>query len=305
MSETPLSPSDIWQTSHTRQTHAFSHHRSRSLSLLSGVLLSAGALSAWAGSVSIGVVSNGLIVDSVYVAADLATEQGLDVRVVEFSDWVLPNTAVLNKDVDINYFQHEPFLQDAQEARGFELVPLAYGIEGLIGVYSQHADSFDDLEAGSTIAIPDDPVNQGRGLLLLEQAGLISLPEGSDYRVSLHDIVDNPLELRFVELPGPQLPRAFHDTDAIVSFPHFIKASGVTDPADALIFDDDDSHIFAWRFVVHPDNVDDENIHRFISIYQNAPEVQQSLLDSFGDERLYKLAWLNFPLIGEQWIGEQ
>lgn len=278
-----------------------SHRHPRLPSLLCGALLAAGMVApAWAGSVSVGVVSNGLIVESIYVAADLAKEQGLDVEVVEFSDWVLPNTAVLNKDVDINYFQHEPFLLDAQEARGFELVPLAYGIEGLIGVYSQHADSFDDLAEGSTIAIPDDPVNQGRGLLLLERAGLIGLPEGSDYRVSLHDIVDNPLRLRFVELPGPQLPRAFHDTDAIVSFPHFIKASGVTDPADALVFDDDDSHAFAWRFVVHPDNVDDPNIHQFIRIYQSAPEVQQSLLDSFGDDRLYKLAWLNFPLIGEE-----
>ncbi|MGO2581158.1 MAG: MetQ/NlpA family ABC transporter substrate-binding protein [Halomonas sp.] len=245
--------------------------------------------------VKIGVVSNGLIVDSIYVAADLAKEQGINVEVIEFSDWVLPNTAVLNKDIDINYFQHEPFLTNAEEERGFDLIPLAYGVEGLMGIYSKEFDKAEDIPAGSTIAVADDPVNQGRGLLLLEQAGLITLPEGIGYHASLYDIEDNPLDLSFVELPGPQLPRAFEDVAAILSYPHYIKSSGVTDPADALLFHIDDTHTFALRFVVHPDNEDAPAIHQFISIYQQAPEVKASLEEAFGDSSLYQLAWEYFP----------
>lgn len=263
--------------------------------LASLLLPLAAASQVHADDVRIGVVSNGLIVDSVYVAADLAKKQGINVEVTEFSDWVLPNTAVLNKDIDINYFQHEPFLTNAEEERGFDLTPLAYGVEGLMGIYSKEFDKPEDIPAGSTIAVADDPVNQGRGLMLLEQAGLITLPEGIGYHASLYDIEDNPLDLSFVELPGPQLPRAFEDVAAILSYPHYIKSSGVTDPADALLFHRDDTHSFALRFVVHPDNEDNTAIRQFISIYHQAPEVKTSLAEAFGDSSLYQLAWEDFP----------
>lgn len=245
--------------------------------------------------VSIGVVSNGLIVDSVYVAADLAKKEGLDVKVVEFSDWILPNTAVVNGDIDINYFQHEPFLSNAEKEGKFDLEPLAYGVEGLIGLYSKKVTRVEDIEPGSLIGIADDPVNQGRGLLLLRDANLVTLPEGADYKVTIHDIVDNPKKLKFIELPGPQLPRAIDDTAAIVSYPHYIKGSGVADPAGALLFDNDQTHAFALRFVVRPDNADNAAVRRFLRIYQDAPEVRASLLNAFGDASLYKLAWEDFP----------
>jgi len=250
---------------------------------------------AMAADVSIGVVANGLIVDSVYTAADLAEEQGLDVKVVEFTDWVIPNTAVVNGDVDINYFQHEVFLENEEKSRNFDLVPLAYGMEGLIGVYSLKIDSFDELKPGSQIAVADDPVNQGRGLKLLAQAGLITLPEGIGIKASVHDIVENPLNLEFVEVPGPQTPRSLEDVTAAVSYPHYIKGSGVMDPADALLFERDSTHKFALRFVVHPDNVDNQDVRKFIRIYQDSPEVKQSLLEAFGNETLYKHAWEDFP----------
>lgn len=276
-------------------TTPLSFARTKKYLLASLLLPLAAASQVHADDVRIGVVSNGLIVNSVYVAADLAKEQGINVEVTEFSDWVLPNTAVLNKDIDINYFQHEPFLTNAEEERRFDLTPLAYGVEGLMGIYSKEFDKPEDIPAGSTIAVADDPVNQGRGLMLLEQAGLITLPEGIGYHASLYDIEDNPLDLSFVELPGPQLPRAFEDVAAILSYPHYIKSSGVTDPADALLFHRDDTHSFALRFVVHPDNEDNTAIRQFISIYHQAPEVKTSLEEAFGDSSLYQLAWEDFP----------
>jgi len=262
--------------------------------LAAGLAIVIGPVGAQAADVSIGVVSNGLIVDSVYTAAELAKKQGLDVKVVEFTDWVLPNTAVVNGDIDINYFQHEPFLNAAEAARDFDLVPLAYGVEGLIGIYSKKITSFDEIKSGDRIGVADDPVNQGRGLQLLQQAGLIRLPEGIGFKASVHDILDNPRTLEFVELGGPQLPRAIDDLAAIVSYPHYIKASGVMDPADALLFDSDQTHAFALRFVVNPDKAEDPNVRKFIRLYQDAPEVRQSLKDAFGNPTLYKLAWEDY-----------
>lgn len=256
------------------------------------------SIPALAADVRIGIVSNSTVSDSIYVAADLAKSEGIDVRIVEFSDWVLPNTAVVSGDIDLNYFQHVPFLNNAQEARNFTLDPIAYGVEGLVGLYSNRYTDFSQVQRRDRIAIADDPVNQGRGLLLLEQAGLITLKEGVGHNATLHDIIDNPLSLRFSELPGPQLARAIDDVAIIQSFPHYIKAAGVKDPADALIFTNDATHTFALRFVAHPDKANDPAILRFIEIYQTAPEVRESLHAAYGNEALYTLAWETAPESG-------
>jgi len=282
-------------TANDRNTAPSSTERLRHAILAAGLAITIDPVVAQAADLSIGVVSNGLIVDSVYTAAELAKKQGLDVKVVEFTDWVLPNTAVVNGDIDINYFQHEPFLRAAEAARGFDLVPLAYGVEGLIGIYSKKISSFDEIKNGDRIGVADDPVNQGRGLQLLQQAGLIRLPDGIGFRASVHDILDNPKQLEFVELGGPQLPRAIDDLTAIVSYPHYIKASGVMDPAAALLFDRDQTHTFALRFVVRPDAVENPYVRRFIRLYQDSPEVKQSLHNAFGNPSLYKLSWEDFP----------
>lgn len=256
------------------------------------------ALPLLAADVRIGIVSNSTVSDSIYVAAELAKKEGLNVRIVEFSDWVLPNTAVVNGDIDLNYFQHVPFLNNAEKARGFKLEPIAYGVEGLVGLYSKRYTSFDQVKRRDRIAIADDPVNQGRGLQLLEQAGLIKLREGKGHNATLHDVVENRLGLRFTELPGPQLARAIDDVAIIQSFPHYIKAAGVKDPADALIFTQDHTHTFALRFVAHQDKANDPAIKRFIQIYHTAPEVRESLFKAYGNKALYTLAWETDSHIG-------
>lgn len=257
------------------------------------------ALPLLAADVRIGIASNSTVSDSIYVAAELARQEGLNVRIVEFSDWVLPNTALVNGDIDVNYFQHQPFLSDAEQARGFQLTAIAYGIEGRVGLYSSRYTSFDQVRRRDRIAIADDPVNQGRGLLLLEQAGLIRLRPGAGHNATLHDIVENQLQLRFTELPGPQLARAIHDAAIIQSFPHYIKAAGVQDPADALLFTQDDNHTFALRFVTRPEQANNPYIRRFIEIYHSAPEVRESLFQAYGNTALYSIAWEAHPHIGD------
>ncbi|OTI02363.1 methionine ABC transporter substrate-binding protein, partial [Pseudomonas aeruginosa] len=108
-------------------------------------------------------------------AVEEAGKQGLKVELVEFTDWIAPNVSLAAGDIDVNYFQHIPFLENAKAAAGFDLVPYAPGIINNVGLYSKKYKSFNELPAGASVAIANDPINSGRGLQLLAKAGLITL----------------------------------------------------------------------------------------------------------------------------------
>ena len=107
-------------------------------------------------------------------AVEEASKQGLKVELVEFSDWIAPNVSLAAGDIDVNYFQHIPFLENAKAASGFDLVPFAPGIINNVGLYSKKYKSFDELPQGASVAIANDPINSGRGLQLLAKAGSVS-----------------------------------------------------------------------------------------------------------------------------------
>ena len=143
-----------------------------------------------------------------------------------------------------------------------------------------------------SVAIANDPVNQGRGLLLLEKAGLIKLKEGVGFRATLDDIVENPKKLTFNEVEGPQLVRVTGDVDLALGYPHFIIAAKAFDPAGGLLYSGIDDKQFAIRFVVRKDRADDPRIRQFVSIYQTSPKVRAAIGKAFADNpRLYTLAW--------------
>ncbi|MBV8679925.1 MAG: MetQ/NlpA family ABC transporter substrate-binding protein [Aquitalea sp.] len=253
-------------------------------SLLSSLHASAAAL-------RIGVVP-GAYADSVQVAAQEAKKQGLDVDVVEFSDWTTPNVALANKDLDANYFQHQPFLDNVLKSQGFRLKSVGVGILANIGLYSTHIKQFSELKDGSKVAIASDPVNQGRGLLLLQKAGLIKLRDGVGVRGTVRDIVANPKHLEILELEGPQLARALGDVDLAQGYPHFIAAAKVLDPGAALLFSGKDDSHYAIRFVARDDNAGDPRLARFIRIYQTSPAVKAQIRKSYANnDKLYSLAW--------------
>ena len=145
-------------------------------------------------------VTPGALADSIEVAADEARGAGLDVRVVEFSDWTTPNLALDAGDLDLNYFQHKAFLDNAIAETGYELVSVGLGLLPNIGLYSTRYPSFDALPDGARVGVASDPVNQGRGLLLLAQAGLITLRDGVASRGTLDDIVANPRNLSLIHI---------------------------------------------------------------------------------------------------------
>lgn len=250
---------------------------------------------AGAQDVTIGVVP-GAYADAAAIAATEAATQGLSVELVEFSDWTTPNIALDAGDIDVNFFQHRPFMENTEAERGFDFELVAPGILQNIGLFSLRHDSFDDIPQGGTVAIANDPVNQGRGLLLLERAGLITLREGVGFLGTVDDIVDNPRELRFSEVEGPQLVRVTGDVDLAQGYPHFIVAAGSFDPAGGLIYSGIEDLQFNVGFVTRADRADDPDIARFIDLFQNSEAVKRQIHDSFaGSDQLYLLAWEQEP----------
>ncbi|WP_374697644.1 MetQ/NlpA family ABC transporter substrate-binding protein [Alcaligenes nematophilus] len=246
-----------------------------------------------ADSLRIGVVP-GAYADSINAAAKDAKAQGINVEVIEFTDWTTPNVAVDNGDIDINYFQHQPFLKNAIEKNGYKLASAGTGILANVGVYSLKHQAVEQVPQGGKVGIANDPVNQGRGLLLLQKVGLIKLKPEVGYLGSLDDIVENPKKLSFVEVEGPQLVRITGDVDIAQGYPHFIVAAKAFDPSSGLAYSGIEDAQFAIQFVVKTDRTNDPVIQKFISIYQNSQSVRDVSRAAFNnDERLYTLAWLN------------
>jgi len=239
-------------------------------------------------------VTPGALADSVRVAAQEAKAQGLDVKVVEFTDWIIPNLALVSGDIDVNYFQHQAFLDDAIKERGYKLQSVGIGILPNIGLYSQKIKRFDELKDGAHVGVANDPVNQGRGLALFEKAGLIKLRDGVGVRGSVNDIVANPKKLKFVEVEGPQLVRAIEDLDLIQGYPaHFVNAGKASMAGSALLLTGVTDTYFAIRFVTRTDHVADPRIKRFIKIYQDSSAVREQISKSYaGNASLYSLPWL-------------
>jgi len=228
-------------------------------------------------------------IDALKIAVREAKEQGLDVKLIEFTDWNTPNAALANKDIDVNYFQHVPFLENAKKQGGYDFVAIAPGTIMKIGLYSKKVKRFDELKDGATVAIANDPVNGGRGLLLLQRAGLIKLKPGADYRATTLDIVENPRHLKIVQLEASQLARSLDDVDLAQGYPSFIKLAGTADPNSALLFDGVENKLFAIQWVVRPESANDPRIRKFIAIYQHSPAVRAALDKAFGT--LYAVAW--------------
>jgi D-methionine transport system substrate-binding protein len=243
-----------------------------------------------AASLSVGVATmptNGVL--DVVVAK--AKEQGLDVKIVEFSDWSTPNIAVSNGDLDLNYFQHQPFLEDSIKKAGYNLVAVGLGYSTTNGIYSKKIKSLAELKDNATIAIANDVINTGRALSLLQDAGQLKLKPDVGYHATIADILENPKKLKIVQVDGPQISRALDDVDAAVTYPAFAKLGGL-DPNTPIVLEKPND-LYALRFVARPDRAKDPRIAQFIQIYQTTPEVKQILKTYYGNV-------ISFPWENEQ-----
>ncbi|WP_301150735.1 MetQ/NlpA family ABC transporter substrate-binding protein [Metapseudomonas otitidis] len=223
------------------------------------------------------------------VAVEEAAKQGLKVELVEFTDWNTPNITLANGDIDANYFQHTPFLENANKEGGFTLKAFAPGIINNVGLYSKKYKAIADLPEGAKVAIANDPINGGRGLQLLQKAGLLKLKEGVGYKATLDDIVENPKHIDIIELEAVQLVRALDDVDLAQGYPHYIRLAGTIDPNSALLFDGIENKEYVIQFVTRGDYQDDGRLAKFVEVYQHSPQVHAALDKAHGS--LYQPGW--------------
>ena len=168
------------------------------------------------------------------VVKKVAAGHGLDIKVVEFTDYVIPNQALALKDIEANSFQHEPYLKNQISKTGWKIVKVANTIASPQGVYSLKYKKLTDLPEGARVAIANDPSNGGRALLLLQKAGIIKLKDPSSVASTIADITDNPRKLRFVELDAAQLPRSLQDVDLVSINNNYAVQAGLNPAADAI-----------------------------------------------------------------------
>lgn len=174
------------------------------------------------------------------VAPELKS-QGFDLKIVEFSDFVSPNIALDAGEVDANYYQHKPFLDDAVKNRRLRIASVAPIHILPMAAYSKKVKNIKDLPEGAHVSIPNDPANGGRALLLLQSAGLIKLKDGAGATATVLDIADNPKKLRFTEVEAAQVPRTIDDVELAVVNSNYAIGVGLNPVEDSIYLEDKDS----------------------------------------------------------------
>lgn len=209
----------------------------------------------------------------------VAEKDGLKIQIIEFNDYIQPNVALNQGDIDINSFQHLPYLENIVKDRKYDLVMLAKTITFPMGIYSKKLKNVQELKEGSTIAIPNDPTNGGRALALFEQAGLIKLKPGLGHKASVIDIVDNPKKLKIKELDAAQIPRSLDDLDLAAINTNYAMSAGLTPGKDSLFLEDPNSP-YANILAVRGKDKDNPVYKKFLKAY-HSDEVKKFVRDQF------------------------
>ncbi len=210
---------------------------------------------------------------------DLKAE-GINLEVIEFTDYVTPNDAVDSGDIDANYFQHLPYMESFNKEKGYNLVNAGgIHVEPIV-LYSKKVSKLEELADGAEIAIPNDPTNEGRALLLLQSAGLISLKAEAGITATPLDITSNSKNLKFRELEAASLPRVINDVDAAVINGNYAIPAGLSAVNDGLFIEGADSPY------VNIVAVKDGN--------QNAPEIK-ALIKALQSEKVKEWIKNRYP----------
>ncbi|WP_136649611.1 MetQ/NlpA family ABC transporter substrate-binding protein [Paracoccus aeridis] len=205
--------------------------------------------------------------------APIAAARGLNLDIIEFSDYVVPNTALADGDLQANSFQHVPYLENQIKDRGYDLVVVAKTITTPMGVYSSKLKSLGDLADGATVAIPNDPTNGGRALLVLAEQGLITVNPDAGLVPTPLDITENPKDLEFTELDAAQLPRALQDADAAVINTNYALSAGLSPKTDSIAMEKADSP-YANVIVVRRGDEGQPWVKTLVEAY-HSPEIKQ------------------------------
>ncbi|MCK8485702.1 MetQ/NlpA family ABC transporter substrate-binding protein [Paenibacillus sp. MBLB2552] len=208
-------------------------------------------------------------------------EEGINLEVVVLSDNIQPNDALANKEVDANFFQHVPWMEEYNKNKNATLVPVQPVYHAVYGAYSKRYKSMEELPDGATIVIANDATNGGRSLDMLDKAGVIKLKEGVGIQATLADIVENSHNYKFEEVDLLMLARMLDDADLVLMTPAYASPLGLTPKKDALLTETVES-AFAITLVARQDNQDSEPIQKLAKAI-SSPEVKKFLEDNYNE----------------------
>ena len=210
---------------------------------------------------------------------EVAATKGLDIEILEFSDYVVPNQALNDGELNANSFQHQPYLDNQVADRGFDLVSVAKNVNFPMGVYSKKVKSLEELEDGATVSIPNDPTNGGRALLVLADKGVIAVDEAKGVKVGIADVTENPKNIRIVELDAAQLPRSLDDVDASVINTNYAIEAGLNPKTDSIAIEGEKAP-YVNVIAVRSADKDAPWVKTLVESYQN-DEIKAFIADEF------------------------
>lgn len=213
-----------------------------------------------------------------FVKGDLA-KQDVDLDIKVFTDYVQPNLQVADKQIDVNFFQHQPYLDSFNKEHKTDLVTVGLVHVEPFGAYSQKIKDIKDLKDGAQVAIPNDPSNAARALLLLQKNGLIKLKDPSDILATARDLSENPKNLKFRELEAATLPRVLPDVDLALINTNYALEAGLNPIEDALFIEDKDSP-YANIVVTSVDNKDNADVAKLVKAL-NSDAVREYILEHY------------------------
>lgn len=228
-------------------------------------------------------VSAGPYGDILREAARLSEKEGLKAEIIEFTDWNQPNAALQAGDIDLNNFQHRFYLANQSKARGYKLAALDESILVPAGIFSKKYKKASEIPDGAKIAIPNDPTNAARALLLFEKAGVLKLKPNTGLSATILDIAENPKKLQIAEIDAAQLPRSLDDVAAGFVSSNYAYLAGL--PLNtALIAETEVTEAkpyFTLIFAAREDRKDEATLKKFIAIYRSQP-VKDFILAKFN-----------------------
>ena len=213
-----------------------------------------------------------------FVKPALAKE-GVDLKVKVFTDYVQPNVQVAEKRLDANFFQHQPYLDEFNKAKGTHLVSVAAVHLEPLGAYSSKYKKLDEIKDGSTVVIPNDATNGGRALLLLDKAGLITLKDKTNILSTPKDITANPKNLKFRELEAATIPRVLTQVDLALINTNYALEAKLNPETDALVIEGSDSP-YVNILVARPDDKDSADMQKLVAAL-HSPEVKAFILEKY------------------------
>ncbi|HJF16013.1 MAG TPA: MetQ/NlpA family ABC transporter substrate-binding protein [Globicatella sulfidifaciens] len=223
-------------------------------------------------TVKVGVASDDEIEVWEFVA-ELAEKEGITLEVELFNDYVQPNVAVASGDLDLNAFQHVAYLEEWNKENDEDLQPIGYTYVSPLGAYSENVTSLDELAEGAVLAIPNDPTNGGRALLLLEQAGVIEVDDAAGVLPTLKDITKNDKKLEFKELDAAQVAVSLPDVDAAIINTNYALDHDLSIEEDAIFVDTEDlakvNEVYKNVVVTRKDDVENELYKHIVELYQS------------------------------------